>query len=66
MVVFQGGGDEESLEIWRQLIDTSKAGFNEAYDRLNVLLTDATWPANRPTTTTCRWWSANSRNPASR
>ncbi|WP_026927295.1 arginine--tRNA ligase [Granulicoccus phenolivorans] len=40
VVVFQGG-DEESLEIWRQLIDTSKAGFNEAYDRLNVLLTDA-------------------------
>ncbi|MDO5682172.1 MAG: arginine--tRNA ligase [Propionibacteriaceae bacterium] len=39
VVTFQGG-DEESLAIWRQLIETSKAGFNEAYRRLNVLLTD--------------------------
>lgn len=33
-------GDEESLAIWRQLVDISKPAFNEAYDRLNVLLTD--------------------------
>lgn len=38
--VFQGG-DEESLSIWRQLIDVSKQGFNDAYERLNVLLVDA-------------------------
>ncbi|MDO5498120.1 MAG: arginine--tRNA ligase [Propionibacteriaceae bacterium] len=38
--VFQGG-EAESLAIWQQLIDVSKAGFNAAYDRLNVLLTDA-------------------------
>lgn len=38
--VFQGG-DEESLTIWRQLLEVSKAGFNAAYSRLNVLLTDA-------------------------
>ncbi len=34
------GGDEESLRIWKQLVDISKPGFNEAYERLNVLLTD--------------------------
>lgn len=39
VVTFQAG-DEESLAIWRELIETSKAGFNEAYSRLNVLLTD--------------------------
>lgn len=33
-------GDEESLEIWRQLVEISKPAFNEAYDRLDVLLTD--------------------------
>lgn len=38
--VFQSG-DEESLAIWRQLIAISLTGFNEAYRRLNVLLTDA-------------------------
>lgn len=37
--MFQGG-DEESLTIWRQLVEISKPAFNEAYDRLNVLLTD--------------------------
>ncbi len=40
VAVFQGG-DEESLRIWRALVDVSKPGFNAAYDRLNVLLTDA-------------------------
>lgn len=39
-VVTLQAGDDESLAIWRQLIDTSKVGFNEAYARLNVLLTD--------------------------
>ncbi len=34
------GGDEESLRIWQQLVDISKPAFNEAYRRLNVLLTD--------------------------
>ncbi|GAB3711054.1 arginine--tRNA ligase [Mariniluteicoccus flavus] len=38
--IFQGG-DEESLAIWHQLMDVSKAGFNAAYARLNVKLTDA-------------------------
>lgn len=33
-------GDEQSLTIWRQLMEISKAGFNAAYDRLNVKLTD--------------------------
>ncbi|MEL4357791.1 MULTISPECIES: arginine--tRNA ligase [unclassified Luteococcus] len=37
--VFQGG-DEESLAIWRDLVEISKPGFNSAYERLNVLLTD--------------------------
>jgi len=37
--VFQGG-DEESLAIWRQLVEISKPGFNDAYARLNVLLDD--------------------------
>ncbi|GAB3815472.1 arginine--tRNA ligase [Tessaracoccus terricola] len=37
--VFQGG-DEESLRIWQQLVDISKPAFNEAYERLHVLLTD--------------------------
>ena len=34
------GGDAESLEIWRQLVEISKPAFNEAYERLGVLLTD--------------------------
>lgn len=34
-------GDPESLAIWRQLIAISTEGFNAAYDRLDVLLTDA-------------------------
>lgn len=40
VAVFQGG-DEESLSIWRQLMEVSKQGFNSAYARLNVKLTDA-------------------------
>jgi arginyl-tRNA synthetase len=40
-VVALQAGDEETLAIWRRLIEVSKVGFNEAYDRLGVLLTDA-------------------------
>ena len=39
VALFQGG-DEESLAIWRQLVDISKPAFNEAYRRLHVRLTD--------------------------
>ncbi|MBK7822478.1 MAG: arginine--tRNA ligase [Tessaracoccus sp.] len=39
VALFQGG-DEQSLTIWRQLVDISKPAFNEAYRRLGVLLTD--------------------------
>ncbi|HMR49923.1 MAG TPA: arginine--tRNA ligase [Arachnia sp.] len=39
VAVFQGG-DEQSLAIWRQLVEISKPAFNEAYRRLGVLLTD--------------------------
>ena len=39
-VVKLQGGDEETLAIWRQLIAVSLAGFNAAYERLGVLLTD--------------------------
>ena len=40
-VVKLQGGDQETLAIWRQLIVVSLAGFNAAYQRLGVLLTDA-------------------------
>ena len=40
-VVKLQGGDQETLAIWRQLIAVSLAGFNAAYQRLGVLLTDA-------------------------
>ena len=39
-VVALQSGDEQTREIWRQLINVSLAGFNEAYARLGVLLTD--------------------------
>jgi arginyl-tRNA synthetase len=39
-VVALQSGDEETRHIWRQLINVSLAGFNEAYARLGVLLTD--------------------------
>ncbi|MGA4670259.1 arginine--tRNA ligase [Propionibacteriaceae bacterium Y1923] len=39
VALFQGG-DEESLAVWRQLVEISKPAFNEAYRRLGVLLTD--------------------------
>lgn len=39
-VVKLQSGDEETLAIWRQLIAVSLAGFNAAYQRLGVLLTD--------------------------
>ncbi len=39
-VVALQGGDEQTLAIWRSLIEVSKAGFNTAYARLGVLLTD--------------------------
>lgn len=40
-VVSLQAGEQETLAIWRRLIEISKVGFNEAYDRLGVLLTDA-------------------------
>jgi arginyl-tRNA synthetase len=39
-VVALQSGDKQTREIWRQLINVSLAGFNEAYARLGVLLTD--------------------------
>lgn len=39
-VVALQSGDEQTRHIWRQLINVSLAGFNEAYGRLGVLLTD--------------------------
>ncbi|NLT29648.1 MAG: arginine--tRNA ligase [Propionibacterium sp.] len=39
-VVALQAGDPETIGIWQQLIEVSKAGFNHAYDRLGVLLTD--------------------------
>jgi arginyl-tRNA synthetase len=39
-VVALQSGDPQTLQIWRQLINASLAGFNEAYARLGVLLTD--------------------------
>jgi arginyl-tRNA synthetase len=39
-VVALQSGDPTTRAIWQQLIDVSKAGFNEAYRRLGVLLTD--------------------------
>ena len=39
-VVALQSGDQQTHEIWRQLINVSLAGFNAAYTRLGVLLTD--------------------------
>ncbi|MFL6044198.1 MAG: arginine--tRNA ligase [Propionibacteriaceae bacterium] len=39
-VVALQSGDEQTCQIWRQLINVSLGGFNEAYSRLGVLLTD--------------------------
>ena len=39
-VVALQAGDEETRAVWRALIDVSRVGFNEAYERLGVLLTD--------------------------
>ena len=39
-VVALQAGDEETRNIWRELINVSLAGFNEAYARLGVLLTN--------------------------
>jgi arginyl-tRNA synthetase len=39
-VVKLQSGDDQTRTIWRQLIEISEAGFNAAYARLNVLLTD--------------------------
>lgn len=39
-VVMLQAGDEQTLRIWKQLIDVSLAGFNATYARMNVLLTD--------------------------
>jgi arginyl-tRNA synthetase len=40
-VVALQSGDPETRRVWRQLLEISKAGFNAAYARLGVLLTDA-------------------------
>lgn len=40
-VVALQSGDPETRAIWAALIEVSKRGFNAAYDRLGVLLTDA-------------------------
>ena len=40
-VVALQSGDEQTMAIWQALIEVSKAGFNRAYARLGVLLTDA-------------------------
>jgi len=39
-VVLLQAGDDETRDIWHQLIAVSLAGFNRTYDRLGVLLTD--------------------------
>lgn len=39
-VVKLQGGDEATRKIWERLIEISKAGFNNTYRRLNVLLDD--------------------------
>ena len=39
-VVALQAGDEQTRQVWRALIEVSKAGFNAAYGRLGVLLTD--------------------------
>lgn len=39
-VVALQAGDPETTAIWQALIDVSKAGFNRAYSRLGILLTD--------------------------
>jgi arginyl-tRNA synthetase len=39
-VVALQSGDQQTLQIWRELINVSLTGFNEAYARLGVLLTD--------------------------
>lgn len=39
-VVLLQSGDEQTLAIWRQLIEISKVAFNDVYARLGVKLTD--------------------------
>jgi arginyl-tRNA synthetase len=39
-VVALQSGDAETQQVWHQLIEVSLAGFNAAYDRLGVKLTD--------------------------
>ncbi|MDN5724939.1 MAG: arginine--tRNA ligase [Propionibacteriales bacterium] len=39
-VVALQAGDEQTLQIWRQLMAVSKDSFNEAYERLGVKLVD--------------------------
>ena len=39
-VVALQSGDPETIAAWKALIEVSKVGFNEAYERLGVLLTD--------------------------
>jgi arginyl-tRNA synthetase len=39
-VVLLQSGDEETLRLWRMLVDRSVAYFDEVYEKLGVLLTD--------------------------
>jgi arginyl-tRNA synthetase len=39
-VVALQSGEEQTRQIWRELINVSLAGFNDAYERMGVLLTD--------------------------
>ncbi|HXA60309.1 MAG TPA: arginine--tRNA ligase, partial [Streptosporangiaceae bacterium] len=39
-VVSMQGGDAETLRIWHELVDLSKAYFNRIYQRLDITLTD--------------------------
>lgn len=40
-VVLLQGGDQETVSIWKQLVAESQQYFNQIYQRLQVLLTDA-------------------------
>ncbi|MCW2917000.1 MAG: Arginine--tRNA ligase [Actinomycetia bacterium] len=39
-VVMLQGGDEDTLRLWHELVDMSKAYFNRIYQRLDITLTD--------------------------
>ena len=56
-VVALQSGDEQSLRVWRKLVDESMRHCNEVYRRLGVGLRPSTSAARSPTTTTWpTWW----------